>query len=124
MAMPNKAHRMRNAVRLGAKPEANSSAEKSSTLIIKTGRRPTIGGAAEQVGPDRAHRQSQKDGEGDLRNVGSKFRGDVSEHEHQEEEIERVERPTQKARRHHMLLLTGPAGKRRYPHRATPGQNV
>jgi hypothetical protein len=81
---------------------------------------PTIGGTAEQVGSDRAHRQSQKDGEGDVGDVGSKFRGDIFEHEYQDEEIEGVERPAQKARRNYVFLLTGPARKRRNPHRATP----
>ena len=53
---------------------------------------------------------------GDGADIGVELLRDVLEHEHHQEEIERIERPAEKARRHDMLLLAGPAGKRRDCH--------
>ena len=48
----------------------------------------------------------------DICDVGVEFRGDVLQHEHQQEEVERVQRPSEEARGHHMPLRAGPAGQR------------
>ena len=68
-----------------------------------------VGGAAENEGADRAHRQRQQDRVRDRGNVGMKFGGDVLQHEHQQKEVECIQRPSEKACRDHMLLFAGPA---------------
>ena len=85
---------------------------------------PAIGSAAEDVGADRPHRQSEQDGEGDVGDLRAEFRRDVLEHENQEEKIESVERPTQKARRHDVLLFARPSRKRFDAHVGLPGRGL
>ncbi len=75
-----------------------------------------VRGPAEDEGAQRPHRQRQQNGPGDGADIGVEFLRDVLEHEHHQEEIERIERPAEKARRDDMLLLAGPAGKRRDCH--------
>jgi CheY-like chemotaxis protein len=60
---------------------------------------PTVGRAPEQIRTDRSHRERQQDRECDLGDLGVELLRDVLEHEHQQEEIERVERPAEEARR-------------------------
>ena len=79
-----------------------------------------IGGAAEDEGADRPHRQGQQDRPCDVGNIGVEFGGDVLEHEHQQEEVERVERPSEKAGRDHVLLFAGPARQRCNRHGEIP----
>jgi hypothetical protein len=47
------------------------------------------------------------------------FGGDVLEHEHQEEEVEGIERPAQEARGHDVPLIAVPTGKCFKAHRLT-----
>ena len=112
IATPYRARSTISTVRLGAKPEANSRIEYKQD-IDHQGRpaAPAVGGAAENEGADRPHRQRQQDGERDVGDIGVEFRGDVLEHEDQQEEIEGVQRPSEKARRHHVFLFAGPAGQ-------------
>jgi len=62
-----------------------------------------VRGPAEQEGPYGAHRQGQQDGEGNVRDVGVKFRGNVLEHEHQQKEIKRRRASIPEARGHECL---------------------
>jgi hypothetical protein len=77
---------------------------------------PFVGGATENECANRAHRQGQQNGECDVRYVGVELGRDILQHEYQKKEIERVERPSEKACRHDMLLLAGPTRESRDSH--------
>jgi len=85
---------------------------------------PAVSGTPEEKGSDGPHRQRQQDGEGNFGNLGIEFMCDVLEHEHQEEEVEGVERPSEKARDDDAPLFACPPAQRREPHLCLPSPNL
>ena len=81
---------------------------------------PAVSSAPEEKGSDRPHRERQQDGEGNFGNRGIEFLCDVLEHEHQEEEVEGVERPTEEARDDDAPLFACPPAQGREPHLSLP----
>ncbi len=71
-----------------------------------------IGRPAEDQRTERAHAQGQRDGERDEPVGRVELLLDIAEHEDHQEEIERIQRPAEKAGSDDVSLFLGPAGKR------------
>jgi hypothetical protein len=100
-------------VRLVAKPDAKG--QRRIAKDHRGKRRPpaiAVGGSAEDESANRAHGESQHHGNGNRRDLGVELHGDVPEHEHHQEEIERVQHPAEIGGDNDALLFLGPAGQR------------
>jgi hypothetical protein len=77
-----------------------------------------VGDAAEEERAERAHRQRERDRPAHREVAGRECRGDIAQHEHHDEEVERVERPAEIAGGDNVALLAG-----RFVHaRSVPGR--
>ena len=85
---------------------------------------PSVADAAEDEGADEAHRQRQEEGVGDRRHLDAELLGDVLEHEGEDEEVERVERPAEIGGEDGPLLLARQVHPRRSLVFATPSVDV
>ena len=71
-------------------------------LIISRGLPIVIGYAAKDGGSNWPHRQGECDSDGHCRDGCTEFLGHIAEHEDHQEEIERIECPTEETGNHHL----------------------
>ena len=106
MPMPKSMRRMKKTVKLGAKPHSSSMAgEEKHIHHQRTAAAVAVGHHAEEQRADRPHRQRRGDAEDDVALGNVEVLGQRVEQEDDDEEIEGVERPAEKAGAHRVPAI-------------------